>query len=523
MITTDLPRFSLDDSGGQSRTFPTGRPALLCFVKEDCPTSGLSMPLIEAASRAFGGDVDVWAIGQDAEGNALLEERYNLTLPMLDDSALRVSFDYQLDTVPAIILADGSGAELHRFVGFGKQDWQDLIADLTRRTGLAAPTVDWDSYPESRPGCGSRSVEPDIAWRLAAEASGSPLRARRLEIPDSVDPVEFLFEQGLTDGLPVVPPTPERVLRMLAGTSRDPQQVVAVVAPNMAPAAVEKIAINAVMAGCKPEYLPVVIAAVEAICTSEFNIHGVLATTHFPTPVIIVNGPIRNRIGMNYQINALGQGNRANASIGRAVQLVVRNVGGGRPGDVDRAVLGQPGKYTFCFAEFEERSNWEPLHVERGFRPEDSTVTVFAGGAPTGFVDQLSRDAASLATSYGLVLAAVGHPKQYGTGDVFVIVPPEHVDTFAKDGWTKEQIRGQIQRASLRPVRDLARDESCAEGLPREAVERLGSDTLLPKFRSPENIHIVVAGGPGGKFGVYIQGWASGPIGSMPVTRKIDE
>src|SRR5215211_5854397 len=157
MITTHLPRFALDDSGGQSRTFPTGRPALLCFVKEDCPTSGLSMPLIEAVSRAFVGAVDVWAIGQDAEGNALLEERYNLTLPMLDDSALRVSYDYQLDTVPAIILADGSGAELRRFVGFGKQDWQDLTSDLVRHTGLAAPAVDWDAYPESRPGCGSRS------------------------------------------------------------------------------------------------------------------------------------------------------------------------------------------------------------------------------------------------------------------------------------------------------------------------------------------------------------------------------
>jgi hypothetical protein len=522
MVTTLLPHFSLSDTGGQTRAFPTGRLALLCFVKEDCPTCGLSMPLIEAAARAFGSAMDVWAIGQDAEGNALLEERYNLTLPMLDDSALRVSYDYQLDTVPTVMLAGETGNELQRFVGFGRQDWQTLLADLAARTGIAAPDVDWDAYPESRPGCGSRSVEPDIAWRLAAEASGSPLRARRLEIPDAVDPIEFLFEQGMTDGLPVVPPTPERVLRMLAGTSRDPQEVVATVAPNMAPATVEKIAINAVMAGCKPEYLPVVIAAVEAICTPEFNIHGVLATTHFPTPVIIVNGPIRNRIGMNYQINALGQGNRANATIGRAVQLVVRNIGGGRPGEVDRAVLGQPGKYTFCFAEFEERSNWEPLHVERGFRPDDSTVTVFAGGAPTGIIDQLSRDAKSLATSYGLALAAVSHPKQYVAGDVFVVIPPEHVDTFARDGWTKAQIREQIQQASMRPVRELIRDEFCAEGLPREAAERLGPDTLLPKFRSRENIYIVVAGGPGGKFGAYIQGWASGPIGSIPTTRKID-
>jgi len=199
------------------------------------------------------------------------------------------------------------------------------------------------------------------------------------------------------------------------------------VPPNYAPATLEKIAINAVMAGCKPAYLPVVIAAVEAVCTPEFNMHGVLATTFFPTPVLIVNGPIRARIGMNSGINCLGQGNRANATIGRALQLVVRNLGGGRPAEVDRATLGQPGKFTMCFAENEERSDWEPLHVERGFARDDSTVTAFAGGAPTGFIDQLARDARSLATSYGLVLAAANHPKHYMHGEIVVVVPPEHV------------------------------------------------------------------------------------------------
>jgi peroxiredoxin len=523
MTTTALPSFSLPDTGGQPHAFPTGRPALLCFVKEDCPTCGLSMPLIEAAHRAFGEVIDVWAIGQDAEGNALLEERHNLTLPLLDDSALHVSYAYDLDTVPTIILAGRDGHERRRFVGFGKDDWQDLLFALAAISDRPVPAIDWDEYPESRPGCGSKSVEPGIAERLAAEASGSPLRARRIEIAEADDPFEFMFDQGLTDGLPVIPPTPERVLRMLSGTARDPQSVVATVPPNMAPATVEKIAINAVMAGCKPEYLPVVIAAVEAICTDEFNIHGVLATTFFPGPVIIVNGPIRHRIGMNMGINALGQGNRANATIGRAVQLVVRNVGGGRPGEVDRAVLGQPGKYTLCFAENEERSNWEPLHVERGFRPEDSTVTIFAGGAPAGFTDQLSRSAASLATSYGLVLAAVNHPKQYGYGEIVVVVTPEHVDTFARDGWTKAQVRQAIQQATLRPVRELLRDERCAEGLPPAAVERLGADALLPKFRSDDMITLVVAGGEAGKFGAFIHGWVSGPMGSSMVTRKIRE
>jgi hypothetical protein len=523
MIGSALPAFTLQDSGGTTRAFPTGRHALLCFVKEDCPTCGLSMPLIEAAHRAFAGAVDVWAIGQDAEGNALLEERHNLTLPMLDDSALRVSYGYAIDTVPTVILADGEGRELRRFHGFGRADWRALVAALADLSGRPPPAVDWDAYPSSRPGCGSRAAEPGIAERLAAEAEGSPLRARRIEIGAHDDPFEFMFDLGITDGLPVVPPTPERVLRMLTGTRRDPQEVVGVVAPNLAPVTVEKIAINAVMAGCKPEYLPVVIAAVEAICTEQFNIHGVLATTHFPTPVIIVNGPIRRRIGMNAGINALGQGNRANATIGRAVQLVVRNVGGGRPGEVDRAVLGQPGKYTFCFAEHEERSPWPPLHVERGFRPDESTVTVFAGGAPTGFIDQLSRSARALATSFGLALAAVSHPKQYGYGEIVVVVSPEHADTFARDGWTKDQVRAAIQQATLRPVRELVRDETCPEGIPPAAAARLGPDTLLPKFRSDDMITLVVAGGEAGKFSAYLQGWVSGPTGSIMTTRPIRE
>ena len=210
-----------------------------------------------------------------------------------------------------------------------------------------------------------------------------------------------MFERGWTDGLPVVPPTPERVARMLAGTTRDPADIVAVVPPDLVECTVEKVAINAVMAGCKPEYLPVVITAVEAACTDEFNIHGLLATTYFSSPVMVVNGPITKAIGMNAGINVLGQGNRANATIGRALQLVVRNVGGGRPGGVDRATLGNPGKYTFCFAEDEAGSPWEPLHVERGLAPDASAVTLFAGDGVRGMVDQLSREPESLAALAG--------------------------------------------------------------------------------------------------------------------------
>ncbi len=248
-----------------------------------------------------------------------------------------------------------------------------------------------------------------------------------------------------------------------------------------------------------------------------------LATTFVAAPVLLVNGPIRQRIGMNSGLNCLGQGSRANSTIGRAVQLVVRNVGGGRPGEIDRATLGQPGKLGMCFAENEERSEWEPFHVERGFAAETSTITAFAGGAPASFMDQLARDARSLASTYGLALAAAGHPKQYFYGDVLVVVSPEHVDTFARDGWTKAQVREQIQRASERPVGELARGGASAEGLPEAVVDRLGADKRLSKFRSDDSISLVVAGGEAGKFGAYFQGWVSGPMGSIMTTREIGE
>ncbi|MDA0364393.1 MAG: redoxin domain-containing protein [Chloroflexi bacterium] len=522
-VTATLPAFGLDDQHGTWRTFPSGRPALLVFVHEECPTCGLSMPLIEAAHRAFGTALDIWAIGQDAEGNAALIERHDLTGPLLDDSELKVSFAYGFDTVPTVILAGGDGAEISRFVGFGRDDWRALFGELAARSGLPAPELDWAAYPDSRPGCGSRAVEPGIYERLVAESEGSPLRARRIEIAPDDDVAEFFYDQGLTDGLPVVPPTPERVLRMLGGTRRDSQEVVAVVPPNLAPATVEKIAINAVLAGCRPEYLPVVIAAVEAMCTDEFNIHGVSATTMGATPLIIVNGPIRHRIGMNMRLGALGAGNRANASIGRAVRLVLRNVGGGKPGGTERSTLGNSMKYTACFAEWEERSPWEPLHVERGFAPEDSVVTLFAATGQNLLVDQTSRTAKQLGGSFGLKLEAVYHPKGHPGGDVFVAVCPEHIDTLWRDGYTKEQLRERIQEITARPIRELLADDDSGAGIPAGRFSGDELDRPLPKFGSTANIHLVVAGADAGKFSMIFDGWASGPIGSIPTSRKIEE
>jgi hypothetical protein len=336
-----------------------------------------------------------------------------------------------------------------------------------------------------------------------------------------------MFDQGFTDGLPVVPPTPERVLRMLAGTTRDAQEVVAIMPPNMGPATVEKIAINAVMAGCRAEYLPVVIAAVEAVCTDAFNIHGVMATTMGASPVVVVNGPIRERLGMNMQLGALGQGNRANATMGRAVRLTVRNVGGARPGGTERSTLGNPMKFTMCFAEWEARSPWEPLHVERGFAAEDSVVTVFAmTSGPVQMVDQDSRTASQLAGSFGLCLESAFNPKMHYATDALVVVCPEHVDTLQRDGWSKADIRARIQEVTSRPVRDLVENDISATGFRRAAAAAMTSEQLdrpLPKFRSASDIHLVVAGSDAGKFSGAFHGWATGEIGSQPVSKKIEE
>ena len=329
--------------------------------------------------------------------------------------------------------------------------------------------------PDWRPGCGSLSVDPLIADRLRAEAENSPLRARKIEIASGDDEFEFMFDQGFSDGLPLVPPTPERVIRMLSGTSRDPQDIVAVLPPNLVETTVEKVAINAVMAGCKPEYFPVVLAALEAACTDEFNAHGVMTTTMGANPVIVVNGPIRDKIGMNSRLSALGQGNRANATIGRAVRLAIRHIGGAQPGGTERSTLGSPMKFTMCFAEAEERSTWEPLHVERGFNAEDSVVTLFGmTSGPVLIVDQTSVKSEQLARSMAMSLQSVHHPKSYMSSDTLLVVCPEHLDTLERDGHlTKAELRSIIQDELKQPLESLVQDDHSGVGIAAASLAKM--------------------------------------------------
>ena len=353
---------------------------------------------------------------------------------------------------------------------------------------------------------------------MEAKHKGSVLAARKIEYAEGDDPVELAYARGWTDGLPVTPPTDGRVLAMLKGTTRRPGEVVGRIPPFLAECTIEKVAINAVMAGCKPEYMPVLLAALEAALEPVFTLHGVLATTYFSSPVIIVNGPIAKRIGMNSGINVLGQGNRANATIGRALNLIVLNVGGGRPGDADRSTLGAPSKYTLCFAEDESDPLWEPLSVARGLPRGASAVTLFQGHGPEAFVDQKSRTAEGLTRSFALSLVTMGHARLTQSARAIVVLSPEHHAIYKEAGWDRKRIERALYEATIRPGSELvAGKDGVGEGIP---ASRAGEQ--VPKFHD-DGIMVVRAGGPAGLFSAILPGWLAGRNKEelQPVTKEV--
>jgi hypothetical protein len=469
---------------------------LVAIVKRDCPTCALVAPVLADLRARFPGALTVYSQDDPTFPSA--------TGGAIDDRALDVSFALDLDTVPTLLhLVDGT--EVARVVGWSRAQWEEC-------TGVEELGTD---LPPHRPGCGSRTVDPAVAAARATTEGERHLHSRRVVLGSEEDDAEAMYERGWSDGLPLVPPTPERVVRMLTGTTRDADEVVVVAPPDLVECTVEKVAINAVMAGCRPEYLPVVLAALEGACTDEFNMHGLLATTWFSGPVVVVNGPITRAIGMNNGINALGPGNRANATIGRALQLVIRNVGGGRPGEIDRATIGQPGKFTCCFAEHED-AYWEPMHVERGFLAEQNTVTLFAGEGVRGVVDQLSRTPESLTRTFARCLRATAHPKLPLAFDAMVVISPEHLRVYAEAGWGKERFRAELGTLLQLDGHELVRGaDGIEEGLPVTLA-----DVTLPKFRDG-GLLIAHTGGAAGLFSGIIGGWASGKMGSEPVTWEV--
>jgi hypothetical protein len=321
----------------------------------------------------------------------------------------------------------------------------------------------------------------------------------KIHIENSEETINsFFIEHGWSDGLPIIPPTEQRTMEMLFSLgSRDPQEVVAILPPRMGAATLEKIAINAVMAGCLPHYLPVIIAALKAISDERFGLRGVQSTTHPCSPLIVVNGPIAKKIGLNSKGNAFGPGVRANATIGRALRLILMNLGGAIPGETDKSTQGQPAKYTYCVAENEEENPWQPFHVERGFSAEDSAVTVFAAEGPPNINEHNSVTGKGLLMSIAATMAQPGSNNAlFFTGEPVVMLCPEHAATLAKDGFSKEQIKEFLFKNARFSKKNLSEENlQYRRKFPEKYGEFIDCE-LMPIARKGDFV-VMVLGGPG--------------------------
>jgi hypothetical protein len=323
-------------------------------------------------------------------------------------------------------------------------------------------------------------------------------RAATFEAADDIDAINRLYrERRWSDGLPIVPPSSARVDRMLEHSTRRRDEIVAQVAPGYGTATVERIAINCVMAGCDPEYLPVLVAATEAVADPAFNLQGIQATTNPVAVWVIVNGPMAKTLGVNAGFNCIGQGTWANATIGRAMRLILQNIGGALPGEMDRATQGQPGKYTFCCAENEEASPWEPLHVERGFRCDQSTVTV-VGAEGTLNMNTHSKQAMELVRVIAETLVHPPSNEYVHGGEPWLMIGPEHAEIFKRGGMSKSEVKRQLWEQSKMPAGRLSTKE--LERVRDSRTQELGkltADSLLPISPRPEDVMLIVAGGAG--------------------------
>jgi hypothetical protein len=347
----------------------------------------------------------------------------------------------------------------------------------------------------------AESIVDRVLEALTADPVPPPLAGTRRPAPamapDDLDAFQaFAVAQGWGDGLPVLPPTPERVARILGG--RSGVAAVATLAPRQGLATLEVIAANAALAGAGPEQLPVIVAAVRAVAEPRFNLKAIQTTTHPCTPLVIVNGPVSRRLGIAGGANALGQGHRANAVIGRALRLTLQNVGGATPGQVDRATLGHPGKFTYCLSENEESSPWEPLHVERGFGRAQSTVTVCGSEAPHNVNDHGSTTAAGVVCALASTGATSGSNNAYLGGEPLLLVGPEHAATIAAGGWSKRDLkrafwdRARVRLSAFSPE-NLARFAS----IDASRFRGQGPDDAVALTATPDDVMVVVAGGPG--------------------------
>lgn len=342
-----------------------------------------------------------------------------------------------------------------------------------------------------------------------------------LWVNDEVDLSEWYLSQPWADGLPVVPPTPEKVAAMVSALGGEPQLVECKIPPCWGSLTREALAINLVLAGCKVEYAPVVRAALLAMTEPQFNLNALQASTHMAAPLLVVNGPVRKAIGMNAGCNVFGSGNRANATIGRAIRLVMLSVGGGIPGELDKATLGHPGKYTYCIAENEEESPWAPYHVDRGFAPEESTVFVIAAESPHSVTNHVANDPQGILDSVASAMSTIAHNTAVAGGPCAIVLGVEHAKMIAAEGWTRSDVRNYLWMYSGNTFDELSFGHRYGKvynrNLPRWC--RRTPDSRIPIVARPEDLHLFVAGGAAGRFSAFIPGWGNYAV---PVIRPID-
>ncbi|HEY1937496.1 MAG TPA: TlpA disulfide reductase family protein [Candidatus Angelobacter sp.] len=504
----------------------TGRKAVLVFFETDCPTCQLALPYLNALKRD---SVQVIGLSQDdAASTREFVSQLKIAYPVELDTGLKITREYAPQTVPTFYLLDENGQVQKTLAGFDKQGLNELAAELGQPPIAPAD----DGAPAWKPGCSSRHLHPDLEPQTqgGVQDNGAKLLRRtgdpatRIALRDEEDPYEYCRKQ-FGDALPVVPPTVEKVEAMVKASGLAAQTIIARVPPFYGEATVEKIAANAVMAGCVPEMMRVLLSLLRAACDERFNLHGVQATTHFAAPLVMINGPVRHELGFWSKQNVFSNVARANSSLGRAFQLILLNIGGGRPDGIDMSALGNPGKFSFCIAENEEENPWEPFHVTRGLKREQSAVSLFAAEPPRGVSEHTAPAGKTVLETISFALATVWSYRTCLMPEAIVILCPEHVKTIHRDGISKEQARQFLFENTGIPVRHYSPVER-AEGTQMAANYKeitIRGEKCYQKFRSPEAISIFVTGGTAGKFSAVVGSWSTGPTGSQMVTYPIPD
>jgi hypothetical protein len=480
-----------------------GGAALLVFVSEECPTSAMALrrlgPLCQ--SWAQGGLASLAIFEDPLEVAIRVARRLGWTGQVVSqDPPYPTSRGYGLVSVPTAVLVDRAGRIAGSVTGWDQPSLAGLLATAGELTG-AAIAVPEATGPLLKPGCSSKAaIDPELVAAMSGAAGPG-------------DDLEEMFERGWTDGLPVIPPTAERIEAMLGGA--DGALSLGVVPPAMGEATLARVAACAVLAGCRPGYFPVVLAAARAALDPAFNLHGQAVTTQPAGQLVVVNGPVREAIGLNSGMGALGPGFRANLTIGRALRLLVTLTGGAMPGSLDRSTLGHMGKLGFCVAEDEEVSPWEPLHVERGFAPGQSVVTLIGSDAPLSISDHRSRTPEDLAYVLAWAAASTWSTNWWPLAEpsVFVICP-EHAAMFRDAGWTKQRLREFMFGAVHKPAAQLRLGETTP------FVHAADPAAQVPKWASPDGIVLLVAGGEAGRYSAVL-GPCTG-MGAQIVSREVE-